>query len=192
MIGSLEGTVELLDNPYAIVSVNGVGYRVFLYSLLFAKFHQQEKVKLFTYTHVREDALDLFGFAHFLDLKLFEQLITVSGIGPKTAINIFSFGERQAIINAIIQGDVDFFSAVPRLGKKNAQKIIIELKSKLGSSTELDLTADEKINHEEVSLALKSFGFSVKEANEAIKAIKDKAETTEDKIRMALKHLGRQ
>lgn len=192
MIGSLEGTVELLDNPYAIVNVNGVGYRVFLYSLLFAKFHQQEKVKLFTYTHVREDALDLFGFAHFLDLKLFEQLITVSGIGPKTAINIFSFGERQAIINAIIQGNVAFFSAVPRLGKKNAQKIIIELKSKLGSSTELDLTADEKTNHEEVSLALKSFGFSVKEANEAIKAIKDKAETTEDKIRMALKHLGRQ
>jgi len=191
MIGSLEGTVELLDNPYAIVNVNGVGYRVFLYSLLFAKFNQQEKIKLFTYTHVREDALDLFGFAHFLDLKLFEQLITVSGIGPKTAINIFSFGERQAIINAIIQGDVAFFSAVPRLGKKNAQKIIIELKSKLGSSTELDLTTDEKIDHEEVSLALKSFGFSVKEANEAIKAIKDKAETTEDKIRMALKHLGR-
>ncbi|MCL4354866.1 Holliday junction branch migration protein RuvA [Patescibacteria group bacterium] len=191
MIGSLEGTVELLDNPYAIVNVNGVGYRVFLYSLLFAKFQEQKKIKLFIYTHVREDALDLFGFAHFLDLKLFEQLITVSGIGPKTAINIFSFGDRQAIINAIIQGDVAFFSAVPRLGKKNAQKIIIELKNKLGSDTELDLNADEKTDHEDVSLALKSFGFSAKEASDAIKATLDKAKTTEERIRMALKYLNK-
>lgn len=191
MIGSLEGTVELLDSPYAIINVNGVGYRVLLNNLLFTKFHQHEKIKIYTYTHVREDTLELFGFADYSDLKLFEQLITVSGIGPKTAINIFSFGDRRSIVGAITSADVSFFSAVPRLGKKNAQKLIIELGSKMGTGADLDLSEDGRKDNEEVSLALKSFGFSVKEAQDAIKAIKDKAETTEDKIRMALKYLSK-
>lgn len=191
MIGSLEGTVELLDNPYAIINVNGVGYRVLLYNLLFSKLREQEKVKLFTYTHVREDMLELFGFPSFADLKLFEQLITVSGIGPKTAINIFSFGDRRAIVGAITSADVAFFSAIPRLGKKNAQKLIIELGSKLGTTGDLDLSEEGRKDNEEVSLALKSFGFSAKEAQDAINAIKDGAKTTEDKIRMALKYLNK-
>ena len=129
MIGSLNGKIELLDRPFVIVDISGVGYRVLIADSIYTKLTIGEKIKLFTFTYVREDALELFGFLTIEDLKIFENLITVSGIGPKTALNIFSFGGRKEIIEAIIKGDVDFFTSVPRLGTKNAQKIIIELKN---------------------------------------------------------------
>ena len=191
MIGSLAGIVEYLDNPYAIINVNGVGYKVLLPQTIFNKLKLKQKTKLFTYTYVREDALDLFGFESIDNLKMFENLISVSGIGPKTAINIFSFGDKTTITKAIIKGDVDFFTNIPRLGKKNAQKIIIELRSKLGSDENLNLSEEDKKSEQEITQALKTFGFSLQEAKEAIKAIKNQGKTTEEKIRLALKYLGK-
>jgi len=191
MIGSLKGTVELLDNPYTIINVGGVGYRVLLYNSLFSEIKLNDQIKLYTYTHVKEDALDLFGFLSLEDLKLFENLISVSGVGPKTASGLFSHGSRNEIVEAIIKGNVDFFTNVPRLGKKNAQKIIIELKNKMGSLEELDLSEEgQKINSEVVA-ALKSFGFSAREAIDATKGIKDQGETITDKLKIALKQLGK-
>src|SRR3990167_9251125 len=143
MIGSLNGKVDLLQRPNAIIDVNGVGYKVLVADSVYKKLTVGDKLKIFTYTYVREDALELFGFLEVEDLKLFESLITVSGIGPKTALNIFSFGGRKDIIEAIIKGDVSFFTSVPRLGTKNAQKIIIELKGKMGSSQDLDLSGKD-------------------------------------------------
>jgi len=148
------------------------------------------EIKLFTYTHVREDALELYGFLHAQDLTLFEQLISVSGVGPKTAIGIFAIHARTDIVNAIIQGDVSFFTSVPRLGTKNAQKIIIELKSKCGSMADLDLSSTLQKDSQEVVTALKSLGFSGKEAGEALRSIKNEG-SAEEKIRMALKYLGK-
>lgn len=191
MIGSLKGTVELLDQPYVIVNVNGVGYKILLYSSLFSSFKLNDSIKLFTYTYVKEDALELFGFSSFEDLKLFENLISVSGVGPKTAISIFSYGTKEDIMEAIIKGDVDFFTDVPRLGKKNAQKIIIELKNKMGSIEDFDLSGEDRNENSEVIAALKGFGFSVKEAQDALRAVKNKAKTVEEKIKLALKHLGK-
>jgi holliday junction DNA helicase RuvA len=191
MIGSIKGTVELLDNPYAIINVGGVGYRVLLYNSLLSGIKLNEDIKLYIHTHVKEDALDLFGFSSLEDLKLFENLISVSGVGPKTASSLFSHGSRAEIVEAIIKGNVDFFTSVPRLGKKNAQKIIIELKNKMGSLEDLDLSEEgQKINGEVIA-ALKSFGFSAKEALDAAKAIKDQGETIADKIKLALKQLGK-
>ena len=90
MIGFLKGSIEHLDRPFVFLDVNGVGYRVLVSDTVYAKLVKNEKTKLFTYTYVREDDLSLFGFLELEDLKLFEGLITVSGIGPKTALNIFS------------------------------------------------------------------------------------------------------
>jgi len=191
MIGSLKGKVEFIDGQYVILDINGVGYRVLVPSKIFSHAKIKEELKLFIYTHVREDALDLFGFADLSDLKLFQQLISVSGVGPKTALSIFSFGERDSIIEAIVKGDVSFFTEVPRLGKKNAQKIIIELKSKLGSLEELNLTEEGTMSNNEILMALKSFGFTAKESQDALRAIAKEGETAEDKIRLALKYLGR-
>ena len=191
MIGMLKGEVVIRDGNYLLVDVNGVGYRVLASSAVLAKAPTNSKVTLFIYTHVREDAISLFGFLDALDLKLFENLISVSGIGPKTAMNIFSIGKRENITQAIITGDVSFFTGVPRLGKKNAQKIIIELKSKFGSIEELDLSKSDVKENAEVIAALKNFGFSNKEVLEAVKSIKTDGKTTEEKIRLALKELGK-
>lgn len=191
MIGSLKGTIELLDYPYVILNVNGVGYKVLLYNTLLASLKLNESTKLFTYTYVKEDALELFGFSSFEDLKLFENLISVSGVGPKTAISVFSYGTKEEIMEAIIKGDVDFFTDVPRLGKKNAQKIIIELKNKMGSIEDLDLSGKDRSENNEIISALKGFGFSVKEAQDALRAVRNEAKTAEEKIKLALKYLGK-
>ena len=194
MIGFLNGTIELLQRPFVITDVNGVGYKVLLPDSVYSKLHLGEKVKIFTYTHVREDALDLFGFLEAQDLGkplTLTYASPVSGIGPKTALNIFSFGGRKDIIEAIIKGDVTFFTSVPRLGTKNAQKIIIELKNKMGSSADLDLSGKDLLENAEVVQALKNFGFSVGEAQKAVREIKKTGISTEEKIRLALKALGR-
>jgi holliday junction DNA helicase RuvA len=191
MIGFLKGKVELLKRPFVIIDVNGVGYKVLVPETIYAKLSLGESLKIFTYTYVREDALDLFGFLEAEDLGLFESLLTVSGIGPKTALNIFSFGERKDIVEAIIKGDVTFFTSVPRLGTKNAQKIIIELKNKMGAGQDLDLSGKDLLENAEVVQALKNFGFSVGEAQKAVREIKQVGLTTEEKIRLALKNLGK-
>lgn len=192
MIGFLKGNVVARDSPYIILDVGGVGYRVTVPKSVFSKSGSNgQKFKLFTYTHVRDDALELFGFEEAEDLKLFKYLISVSGIGPKTAMNIFGIGDRKSIAGAIIKGDVGYFTGVPRLGKKNAQKIIIELKSKVGSTGDLDLSQGDGQASGEVVAALKSFGFSTKEAHDAIRSLNGQGETTEDKVRLALKYLGR-
>ncbi|RJQ38453.1 Holliday junction branch migration protein RuvA [Candidatus Microgenomates bacterium] len=191
MIGSIEGVVEFKDNPHVIINVNGVGYRILIPVNLSSKLEIGNKVKVFTHTHVREDILDLYGFAKLEDLKLFEYLISVSGVGPKTALGIFSIGSREEIVNAIIRADDGFFTGVPRLGKKNAQKIIIELKSKLGSIADLDLTGQNSKEHGEIMEALKTFGFTAFEIQKALKETKADGKTAEEKIKLALKYLGK-
>ena len=191
MIGLLKGKVELLRRPFVIIDVSGVGYKVLVSENVYKKLSLTESIKLFTFTYVRDDALDLFGFMEMEDLDLFESLLTVSGIGPKTALNIFSFGERKDIVEAILRGDTSFFTSVPRLGTKNAQRIIVDLKNKMGSTKDLDLSGKDFLENAEVVQALKNFGFSVGEAQAALRDIKTPGLSLDEKIKLALKNLGR-
>ena len=191
MIGHLTGEVFYKESNSIILDVKGVGYKVLAASDVLAKAHKGSPLELFIYTHVREDNISLFGFLEAQDLKLFENLIGVSGIGPKTAMNIFSIGNKDQIISAIVKADTSFFKAVPRLGQKNAQKIIIELKSKFGSVADLDLSGDDLSGNEEAVIALKGFGFTTKEIHDAIKSVKKEGQKVEETIRLALKYLGR-
>ena len=188
MIGSLQGKVDYQEASFIIIDVSGVGYKVLIPLNLSVKVGDQ--IKVFTHTHVREDVLELYGFTEPQDLKLFEYLISVSGVGCKTALGVFSVGSRKEIVNAIVGNDVGFFTSVPRLGKKNAQKIIIELKNKLGGQEDLDLSADGT-ESSEVVLALKSFGFTSSEARSALKNLDGKGETVGEKVKLALKYLGK-
>lgn len=190
MIGLLIGTIAYRSDPYVIVNVHGVGYRVFVSNPTYASLQSVDtEITIYTHTHVREDVLDLFGFLDPLDLKLFEYLISVSGIGCKTAMGIFSVGKRSEILNAIVKANVNFFQQTPRLGKKNAQKIIIELKSKLGSNVDLDLNESGSDNATVVE-ALKQFGYRTSEIQKVLQSIKDDLSESEQ-IRLALQQLGK-
>ena len=192
MIGSLKGTVEYRDDSFLIIDVHGVGYKVLVPATVLAQTTELgEAIKLFIHTHVREDVLELYGFVDPADLKLFTYLIGVSGVGCRTALGIFSVGTRHAIVQAISTGDVSFFTSVPRLGKKNGQKIIIELKNKVGAAGDLDLSDTVGSEQSELIAALKAFGFSQEEALDAIRGLNGQGDTVEEKIKLALKYLGK-
>ena len=192
MIGTLKGVIEYREDPFLIVDVNGVGYKVLVPTSILSKISGTgDTIKLYTHTHVREDLLELYGFTDPADLKVFSLLIGVSGVGCRTALGIFSVGSRHEIVQAISSGDVAFFTSVPRLGKKNGQKIIIELKSKIGATGDIDLSGEGNKEDDEVLTALQSFGFSAREAQSAVRNLNGKGDTIEEKIRLVLKQLGR-
>lgn len=191
MISYLEGKVKFKGLSYIIVMTSGgVGYKVHTPADLISGAIIDQPIVLYTYTHVRDDILDLYGFTDPEYMALFELFLSVSGIGPKLALSIFSIGKLDKIKEAIIKGDVSFFTGVPRLGTKNSQKLIIELRSKLGSLGNLDLTENTGETKEIID-ALKSFGFRESEAKDALKSLKDHQGSTSDKIRLALKYLGK-
>lgn len=184
MIAKLTGKPEILSADSLIMDVNGVGYKVFVPLALLQKL----PTTVYIHTHVRDDAFDLYGFLTPEDLQLFELIISVSGIGPKTGLNLMAKG-AATVKAAVMKADVDFFLTVPRLGKKNAQKIIIDLKSKLGSLKELDLTSDNAETKEIIS-ALISLGFSRHEIKDILPEVSSQP-TLEAKISQAIKLLGK-
>lgn len=190
MIGMLTGTLAYREDPFLIIDVHGVGYKVLVPTSVLTKISGLgEAIKLYTHTHVREDLLELYGFTDPADLKIFALLISVSGVGCRTALGIFSVGSRAEIVQAVRTGDVSFFTSVPRLGKKNGQKIIIELKNKLGAVGDIDLS--EESDDLELSTALQALGYSTREAQDVIRKLDGKGETIEEKVRLALKTLGK-
>lgn len=188
MIAQLTGTITYNAINPIVIDVHGVGYGVYVPTSLLATFPIGSTHTLYTHTHVREDALQLFGFTTLDEQRLFELLVTVSGVGPKTALTVMDRGAK-AVQKAIISHDVAFFTSVPRLGTKNAQKIIIELKNKLGSTTTFDISGDSS---ETTSLidALKSMGFESKDIRDVIGRISQDA-TIEEKIKQAIRILGK-
>ena len=189
MIGQLTGEPKQLTSDSIIINVNGVGYLIFTPPTLQAKIIKEKSITtLFTHTHVKEDALDLYGFSSLEDLKLFKLLINISGIGPKIAITLIDKGV-EAITTAVSKADIDFFTSVKRLGKKNAQKIIIELKPKLGDLNELDLLGESPETKEAID-ALTGLGFNKNKANLALKEVSKEGDSVEEKIKKAIKYLG--
>lgn len=184
MIARLTGKPERLVPDAIIIDVAGVGYKVFIPAGLTIG---DEEISLFIHTYVREDAFDLYGFLTQEELQLFKLVINISGIGPRTGMLLLNQGV-EAIMAAIAKADIDFFTSIPRLGKKNAQKIIIELKPKLGDLAELDL-AGENSETRDAANALVSLGFKPKEARQALKQAG--GGTVEERIKAALKILGK-
>jgi len=182
MIGRLTGTIDShIHNPL-IIDVHGVGYVIRVPERFLAGIKPGKQHTLLIHSHIREDAFDLYGFTTQQELSLFELLLTVSGIGPKTAILVVDRGV-DAVETAMRKGDVEFFTTIPRLGTKNAQKIIIECKGKL------DLT-ESSGETKQVADALSGMGFDRHEIHEAIKKLDVKDVSVEQKIRHALKLLG--
>ncbi len=187
MIGALQGTIFHKGLDHIILMTGGVGYRVAVPLPLLTKLQQSEELSVWIYNHIREDVFDLYGFASLPELKLFELIIGVSGIGPKTALLIMSKGVSE-IEQAISRADVSFFTGIPRLGTKNAQKIIIELKNKIGGR-DLDLTTATQ-DQQEVVKALQTLGFEKREIVDKLGSL-ESGLAIEDQIRKMLKLLGK-
>ncbi|HUD20223.1 MAG TPA: Holliday junction branch migration protein RuvA [Patescibacteria group bacterium] len=189
MIGRLTGTIETTGQSPLIIDVHDVGYTVFVTSTEQKNLKSGQKTTLYIHTHVRDDALDLFGFSQIEDLKLFKLLLTVSGVGPKTGLSIIDRG-ANGVEKAVMNADIDFFTTIPRLGKKNAQKIIIELKNKLGGLRDIDLSDSGGSETKQILDALTAMGFDRRDATETIRQL-NPADTLEQKIRSSLKLLGK-
>lgn len=192
MIGWLNGRVAEKVGRYLIVDVNGVGYRVGVLAGTLSNAVLEGKIKLYIHPHIKEDAFDLYGFESRSELYLFELLLSVSGVGPKTALSILSSGKIDEISAAITQGDFAFFTGTPGVGTKGAQRIIVDLRSKIGALGDLDLSLAEAGERKDIIEALRIFGFTEKECREALKNLpKDKNLNLEEKVKLALKSLGR-
>lgn len=187
MIGALEGKIQLLTkDKLFVMTAGGVGYDVAVTGSTLSQLSGVEKVMLFTHLVVKDDALDLYGFLVLGELLMFKLLIGVSGVGPKTAINIMNAG-LDGITRAVLQADVSFFTQIPKVGKKNAQKIIIELKNKIGSVAELDLSGDSTGETDDLMSALLGMGFTRQEVTQLVRSLPTEVVTIEEKIRYVLK-----
>lgn len=189
MIASLCGYVKNILINQIIVEVNGVGYLVNVGNKLISKLANEQEIKLYTYQAVSENDISLFGFATFDEVKLFKMLISVSGVGPKTGAQILSEANSDLVIRAISNADVKFFEKIKGLGKKTAQRIIIDLKSRVGGIKELDLNQNEIDKEDDLYLSLKQLGFDRREIEKIISKLPKDIIIIEEKLEWCLKNL---
>lgn len=188
MISRLAGTVIYKDDKSIVVDIAGVGYKIFATGKTLGGAHEGKKIELWTHHSVREDSETLYGFPEKADLDLFELLVSVvSGVGPKSALNILNVSSAQALRRAVSTGDTAHLTRVSGIGKKLADKIILELKGKLEGENGGLMPKDEADALE----ALKSLGFTHAQAREALEKIDSKISDTGERVKKALKILGK-
>ncbi len=196
MIGSIKGKIILKTEKFLIVEASGVGYKISVSpdtvsrvdALQLRSGQNDTEVSFWIHTHVREDALDLYGFLNHAELEFFEMLISVSGIGPKGALAILGVTSIETLRKAIGTGDTSYLTKISGIGKKTAEKIVIELRDKMANG--LSELEGSSLQGELDSLeALKSLGYSQNQAREALKKVSPDLNTNA-KIREALKILG--
>ncbi len=192
MIASLTGKLEAVNTDSIVVNVNGVGFLVYLPgSALSVVGAVGSDIRIYTHLHVREDILSLYGFLTPEDLRLFETLITVSGIGPKLGLAMLSGMTAGQLTMAIAAGDANALKQIPGIGKKTSERIVLELKDKIETEILTMPAARATETNNDVIAALVSLGYSVTEAARAASAIPaDKEMSLQEKIKLALQYFG--
>ncbi len=186
MIEQLKGTIIHSGQSHVVLSVGGVGYKVFVTPGTLSKLNVNDEVELWTHMAVRENSLDLYGFTQRSDMKFFELLLSISGIGPKSALGVLSVADTDILINAISTGDTSYLTKVSGIGKKSAERIVIELKDKVvttGNATNMqeDLDAMD---------ALVSMGYTASAVREVLKTLPGTIVSVNAKVKEALKLLS--
>jgi Holliday junction DNA helicase RuvA len=199
MISHLVGKLEHKDNDHVVVDVGNVGYQVVIPASIVPRLPEiGQEIKLFTFQVVREDDISLYGFLTKEERNLFKILLKVNGVGPKTAVAIIGAFSLDKLVTAITKGEVDLITAVPGVGKKTAQKIVIELREKVsrafgvaGTDTKIDLFKGKSTEAADAISALVALGYAVREA-ESIVAGLDSAvlsSGTESIVKQALRKM---
>jgi Holliday junction DNA helicase RuvA len=189
MIGYINGKVQLVRDNNVIIETNGVGYKINVGSNVLSRLHVEENTELYVFTHVREDILALYGFETAEELDFFELLISVSGIGPKAALGILAVASLEKIRNSIVNQDPTLLSSVSGIGKKTAEKVVIELKSKVGATGSIFNNQGGK--SEDVYSALLQLGFKSHEAQAALSELPEECKTTEERLKYCLTNLNK-
>ena len=197
----VSGAVAHIEPYLAVVDSGGVGYACRTTSYTLSQIKKGDKVKLFTYLSVREDAMDLYGFISQEELKLFQQLISVSGVGPKAALGILSSSSPADLAMRIITGDEKALTAAQGVGKKTAQRVILELKDKLSKGQSISASGESvsgpavtiipQNKRSEAAAALAVLGYSQSEINIALSGIDMDGQPLEQVIRQALKRMAK-
>lgn len=195
MYAYIKGTLEIKSTNYVVVENNEIGYKIYMSAKSIGTIGEiGTKVKVHIHHHVREDDISLYGFNSEEELRMFEILINVSGIGTKSAIAMLSDITPSSFALAVINDDVTRLTKIPGVGKKTAQRLILELKDKLKSQ---DITNEVEENVEDTKIdsdaivALQVLGYTKKEIENALEKTDTKGLSTEETIKLALKTLSR-
>lgn len=189
MIATLIGEVTEKINDLLVVNVHGVGYGVLSPAEDYSKLANGDQVKLYIYEHIRENSYDLYGFTQLDTKRLFLQLLDVTGVGPKMALNILGIGSVEDVRRSIASGDTKFITAAPGVGKRVAERVVVELKDKVGlvaTAADSLFQATTFAEKDEAVQALAALGFTVPDAVAALSGI-DETLPTEERIKQALK-----
>ena len=192
MIAFLRGQVRDKGVNYAILETGDIGYRVFAGENLLADLKVGAVAEIYIHHQIREDASDLYGFKTREELELFEMLLTVSGIGPKSALGVLAIATAGDIKEAIIRGDANLLTKVSGIGKKTAERLVLELKNKVirsGGET-VTLNAAALSGSDELD-ALMSLGYSLSEARTALNAVGPEVTDSGERVKAALKKMAR-
>lgn len=204
MLAYIKGKIEAKAEEYIVIDVGGLGYKIFMSGRAIQNIGEiGEQVKVHTYYRVREDDISIFGFITQEELKMFELLLTVSGVGAKVALAILANISVTDFAIAVINSDVTKIVQVPGIGKKSAERIILELKDKLKKiqqedkiiggatvNTKIEKAIEQNNNIQEAISALQVLGYNKKEIEKALEKIEKENITTEDLIRKGLALLG--
>ena len=197
MFAYLKGNIQFKSEEYVVMEVNGIGYKIFMSKKSIDELEEDREVKVYTYLKIREDDVSLFGFKTNEELHMFELLISVGGIGAKSAITILSNITPSRFALAVITNDVNSLKKLQGIGPKTAQRIILELKDKIkteeailsNDNTKLEEEANSEEDQEELIQALQVLGYRRYEINKILSKIK--SDNLEDKIREALQYLAK-
>jgi Holliday junction DNA helicase RuvA len=190
MIAYLKGIIKNKDSNSVILDVAGVGYRVFLPMPDLAKIGQVgQPAEVLIHTHVREDEISLYGFLAPEELQMFEKLLTISGIGPKAALSVLSASSIEQLQTAIMSGSTDVLTKISGIGKKTAERIVLELRGKV--SDVLDSGRSGGSGDSELYDALSALGYDSSEIRSVLKTMPAGLSTITEKISWALKSMGR-
>jgi len=193
MIGFLSGKIISSKPTKILLDVNGVGYVVFISINTFEEISNKEIVSIYIHTHVKEDSITLYGFHNESEKDIFELLISISGIGPKLALGVLSGIQTEDLKEAILNGDVSRMVAIPGIGKKTADRLILELRSKVGElRVEGERTVPHGVKQESVS-ALTTLGYNYATAEKVVRQIlaSSPACTLEELIKNSLSELNK-
>ncbi len=195
MIYNLKGTVELKKESFIIIDVNGIGYKVFMPETSLQNIELNKNIKVYTYMRVSEDEINLYGFFTNEELAMFELLISVGGIGSKSALKILSNITPSKFALAVVSNDVGSLKKLPGIGAKTAQRIILELKDKMKTEQAIDETVSQpnfaiEGNAKDALEALQVLGYQRKDVEEVLQKVDTKDLSVEDIIKLGLKNLS--